>query len=85
MKKVYLVFEGDERLSTNSLVLMGVYDDKEKAIGDILDEMAGALLFDDDGNTSDYAKELLEQYDKTQGFRWNYIIQETNINEWGEI
>lgn len=85
MKEVYLVFEGDERLSVKSLVLMGVYDDKEKAIGDILDEMAGALLFDDDENTSDYAKELLEQYGQTQGFRWNYIIEETNINEWGEI
>lgn len=85
MKRAFLVFEGDEWLSTRSLVLMGVYDDKEKAIGDILDAMADGLLFDDEGNTSDYAKELLEHYGQTQGFRWNYIINEANINEWGEI
>jgi hypothetical protein len=84
MKRVFLVFEGDAWLSTDSLVLMGVYDDFTKAILDILEEMSddGAL---DGEETRDSVAKMLLNYHETQGFGTNYIIKTANINEWGEI
>lgn len=84
MKKVYLVFEGDAWLSTDSLFLMGVYDNFSKAILDILEEMSDDGVLDGEETRDSVAKELVN-YHQTQGFDSNYIIKTANLNEWEEI
>lgn len=84
MKKVYLVFEGDAWLSTDSLFLMGVYDNFSKAILDILEEMSDDGVLDGEETRDSVAKMILN-YHETQGFDTNYIIKTANLNEWEEI
>ncbi len=85
MNKFYLVFEGDNHLSQNSLVLMGVYNDRNKAIDDIMESMSDALMFNED-NTAEYCIKYLKSFSQTHtGFSTRYIIKEAELNKWEEI
>lgn len=84
MEKVFLVFEGDAWLSKNSLILMGVYDNIENAILDIIEQMSEDGELDGEKNRDDVAKELSCGH-QTYGFDRNYIIKTASLNEWEEI
>ncbi len=83
-KELYLVFEGDEWLSTDSLVPMGVYDDEQKAVNAIIKEMTKAKAFDKD-HTKEYVKKYLEENGQTPCLDTNYIIKQATLNVWEEI
>lgn len=85
MAKVYLVFEGDEYLSMDSLVLMGVYDDIDTAISNIINELYDKGLVDKEYATQERLFDELSNNCQTFGFETNYIIKSANLNEWGEI
>jgi len=82
--KLYLVYEGDACLSRHNLVLMGIYDNIELAIQDILEEMSENGMLDGKNNRDDVAKELSREH-QTFGFDKNYMIESVHLNEWGEI
>lgn len=83
-KQVYLIYEGDAWLGKSSLVLQGVYEDLDKAIGDILGAMGDAMEFDE-SHTAESARKMLEEHHQTQGFEYNYLIEVANLNEMFEL
>lgn len=85
-KDIHLIYEGDAWLSTDSLVLMGLYEDLDQAKDAILNEMAESGSFDEEnGNDEKYVRSMLDNYSQTQGLETNYLIETAALNTWGEI
>ena len=83
-KEVYLVYETDAWLDARSMVLMGIFENLDDAINNIIEEMSMALVFDTPEQAKETADEL-KRYLQTQGFDTNYVIETATLNEWGEI
>lgn len=85
-KEIHLIYEGDAWLSTDSLVLMGLYEDFDQAKDAIINEMAESGSFDEEnGNDEEDVRSMLDNYRQTQGLETNYLIETAALNTWGEI
>ena len=95
MKKVYLLYEGDAWLSSDSLVLMGVfsskytlYDAAEKLISEHVKDN-----FDPDEYSEYYTEEdfiedeliCLRDRHQTQGGQVNFMVEEAILDRLQEI
>ena len=101
MKQVFLLYEGDQWLSTDSLVLMGVFTSDEelriasdKLIHERIDTNYEEEGYDDGEGWSkeemkeDFAQQILNELienRQTQTYTINYIIKEVEVNKLGEI
>lgn len=74
--ELYLLYQTDEHHSHGSKLLIGVFDEKNKAV-------KGANEFDGN-NLSEESIEELENIDQTQGLETNYTIETRFLNEIGE-
>ena len=100
MKKVYLIYEGDEHLSKDSMVLMGIFNNVEdlkkgarQLITDRLNDNFHRCECDEEtcseedakSNFIDHSmKELMEDYQTHEGSVL-FQICEADINEIGEV
>ena len=96
MKTVFLVYEGDQWLSRDSLSLRGSYTTREKAVQSVLrnHRIKPAEVRDSFGSSSDemscredvnrLLRSELESQDQTQGYSSNYMIEEASLDkeEW---
>ena len=99
MKNVYLLYEGDTWLSSNSLVLMGIFDnidDLSNAAKELIEQRAGEHMLyaignytmDDDYTKEDVVNDLYEELldnDQTSKGDTRYMIDEVELNVLGEI
>lgn len=74
--QLYLLYQTDEHHSHASKLLIGVFDEKHKAV-------RGASEFDG-YNLSEESLDELENIDQTQGLDTNYTIETRVLNEIGE-
>ena len=95
-KWVYLVWECDQWMSRDSMVLMQVTDSYDEAVRQIMDNiyLYKSDWCDYDGDTEEekkkalfeYIEEFLNEYDQTPQLHVNYIIQAVELNGiWGEL
>lgn len=84
--KLYAIYEGDIWLSRNSLICLGVFDTKQKAVSAIVENLQNFedILFE---RVVADAKEQLENDGRTHLFcsKTNYMIKEITLNRFGEI
>ena len=95
MDSVFLLYEGDEWLSRNSMVLMGVFTNQvelksaarepiEQRADEHLDIAKSNYDFDDDATEEDVVEEILiELFSRgaTQGWLTNYSVVEVETNK----
>ncbi len=95
MDKVFLLYEGDERLLNNSMVLMGVFTNQvelKSAARELIEQRADEHLdiaksnydFDDDATEEDVVEEILiELFSRgaTQGWLTNYSVVKVETNK----
>ena len=95
-KCVYLVWESDQWMSKDSMVLMQVTDSYDEAVRQIMNniELYKSDWCDYDGDTEEEKKkalledieEYLNEHDQTPLLHVNYIIQTVAVNGiWGEL
>ena len=82
--KVYLLYCGDAWLSTNSLVLMGVFTSVENAVNAVAHDMSKKSGGDYTMEIEEVTDELAEHL-QTQGLNENWIIKECELNNFEEI
>lgn len=84
--KLYAIYEGDIWLSRNSLICLGVFDTKQKAVSAIVENLQDYedTLFE---RVVADAKEQLENDGQTHLFccKTNYMIKEITLNRFGGI
>lgn len=99
VKKVYLLYEGDEWLSNQSLVLMGIFTSIAKlkdAARELITQRADEHLttaienfdFCEDSTEEDVVDDILTELfnnRSTQGWLVNYSFQEVELNKLEEI
>ena len=95
-KWVYLVWECDQWMSGDSMVLMQVTDSYDEAVRQIMDniDLYKSDWCDYDGDTEEekkkalleYIEEYLNEHDQTPLLHVNYIIQSVAVNGiWEEL
>ena len=95
-KWVYLVWECDQWMSKDSMVLMQVTDSYDEAVRQIMDniDLYKSDWCDYDGDTEEekkmalfeYIEEYLNEHDQTPLLHVNYIIQSVAVNGiWEEL
>lgn len=93
---VYLVWESDQWMSKDSMVLMQVTDSYDEAVRQIMNniELYKSDWCDYEGDTEEekkkalleYIEEYLNEHDQTPLLHVNYIIQTVELNGiWGEL
>lgn len=99
MDNVFLLYEGDEWLSRNSMVLMGVFTSQvelKSAARELIEQRADEHLdvaksnydFDDDATEEDVVEDILTELfsrGATQGWLANYSVVEVETNKLEEI
>lgn len=87
MEEVFLVFEGDAWLSSSSLVPMGVFENYECAVENIMEKVEEAIENGSEDNdcNADNVRDYLQSNAQTPTLRTNYIIKTAKLNQWGEI
>lgn len=99
MDSVFLLYEGDEWLSRNSMVLMGVFTNQvelKSAARELIEQRADEHLdiakseydFDEDVTEEDVVEEILIELlsrGSTQGWLANYSVVKVETNKLEEI
>ena len=99
MKNVYFLYEGDEYLSSDSLILMGVFDnndDLKTAAKELIKQRAEEHMryaldnytMDEDYTKEDVVNDLYDELlfnDQTSEGDTRYLIREVQLNVLGEI
>lgn len=94
MDTIYVVYEGDEWLSSDSMRVKGVASTFDEAVALIRDnhQVSFGDVFDDDPTdydkhtqiemVSDQLEDELRQHKQTFSGSVRYMIDEVNLNEW---
>jgi len=80
MNTVYIIYEGDAWLSSDSLSPLDVaYSTREKAVGRIIKEII-ALRGETKADKDDAIRQLKELgYNQTQGMETNFMIEQMEV------